>query len=135
MVIGIARLLLVSYESLRASNYIHTGLTRNILTTGFGFFNKTAFGEIINRFSRDLQNVDQDLAVLALGTLHFLVALLGIITQIAVLTPAFLCREFSLDSRIGLLELSTSVVHATSSKSKQPSLRRSLSTLEKRSLA
>jgi ABC-type multidrug transport system fused ATPase/permease subunit len=90
LVVGMARLLLISYGSLHASSGIHTTLTRSIMNARFDFFDKTAFGQIINRFSRDLQMVDQDLAVLAVATLHFLVALLGITTLILIITPAFI---------------------------------------------
>lgn len=90
LIVGLARLLLISHGSLQASAIIHTSLTKAVMNSRFAFFDKTSFGEIINHFSRDLQTVDQDLAVMAVATLHFLVALLGIIILIVIITPSFL---------------------------------------------
>jgi ABC-type multidrug transport system fused ATPase/permease subunit len=88
--VGLVRLLLISYGSLRASAGTHKTLIKSIMHATFAFFDKVSFGQIINRFSRDLQMVDQDLAVLALATLHFLVALFGIVVLIVITTPAFI---------------------------------------------
>ena len=90
LVVGLLRLLLVSYGSLEASAKLHRRLMESIMNAKFQFFDDTSFGHIMNNFSQDLQVVDQDLAVLAVATLHFLVALAGIIILIAVITPAFL---------------------------------------------
>ena len=60
------------------------------MNSTFRFFHDTSFGEIINCFSQDLQTVDQDLAVLAVATLHFLVALTGIIVLLVTTTPVFI---------------------------------------------
>ncbi|PVI02265.1 P-loop containing nucleoside triphosphate hydrolase protein [Periconia macrospinosa] len=88
--VGFARLVLISYGSLRASAGTHRTLIKSIMGATFAFFDKVSFGQIINRFSRDLQMVDQDLAVLALATLHFLVALFGFVVLIVITTPAFI---------------------------------------------
>ncbi|KAL9098382.1 MAG: hypothetical protein Q9163_005950 [Psora crenata] len=90
LVVGLLRLLLVSCGSLEASAKLHRRLMESIMNAKFRFFDDTSFGHIINNFSRDLQLIDQDLAVMAVATLHFLVALAGIIILIAVITPAFL---------------------------------------------
>lgn len=90
LIVGLMRMLLVSFGSLAASAQIHQQLMRSIMNATFKFFDDTSFGQIINRVSRDLQTVDQDLAVLAVATLHFLGALAGIIILIAIITPAFL---------------------------------------------
>ncbi|KAI9714515.1 MAG: hypothetical protein M1820_000476 [Bogoriella megaspora] len=90
LIVGLVRLLVISYGSLNASSSIHKGLTKNIVNATFAFFDKTSFGQIINCFSRDLQTVDQDLAVLAVAALHFYVAVAGIIILIVIITPAFL---------------------------------------------
>jgi ABC-type multidrug transport system fused ATPase/permease subunit len=52
--------------------------------------NETPFGQIISRVSRDLQTVDQELAILAVASAHFLVALVGIVILVGIITPAFL---------------------------------------------
>ena len=90
LVIGLLRLLLVSYGSLKASAKLHRRLIESIMNAKFQLVDDTPFGHIINNFSRDLQVIDQDLAVMAVATSHFLVALAGIIVLIVVITPACL---------------------------------------------
>ncbi|KAL9119448.1 MAG: hypothetical protein Q9187_004001 [Circinaria calcarea] len=90
MVVGLLRLFLVSFGSLQASAVIHRRLIKSIMNASFIFFNDTSFGQIIGRFSTDLQIVDQHLAVLIIATLHFLGALAGIVILIAMTTPSFL---------------------------------------------
>ena len=90
LIVGLLRLLFVSKGSLNASTSIHRQLLKSVMNSKFRFFDHASFGEIIDRFSHDLQTVDQDLAVLAVATLHFLVALFGIIILIATTTPAFI---------------------------------------------
>ncbi|KAF2805216.1 uncharacterized protein BDZ99DRAFT_524928 [Mytilinidion resinicola] len=82
--------LLLNSNFLRSRSSIHIILTKNVMNATFAFFDKTSFGEIVNHCSQDMQAVDQDLAVMAVATSHFPVALLGIITLIVIITPAFL---------------------------------------------
>lgn len=90
MIVGLLKMLLVSFGSLQASAEIHRRLIKFIMNASFKFFNDTSFGQIISRFSTGLQTVDQHLAMLIIATLHFLGALTGIILLIAITTPSFL---------------------------------------------
>lgn len=90
MIVGLSRMLLVSFGSLQASAEVHRRLIKSIMNARLKFFHDTSFGQIINRFSTDLQTVNQHLAVLVIATLHFLGALTGIIILIAMTTPSFL---------------------------------------------
>jgi len=52
--------------SLRASRTIHDTLLRNVMRAKSQFFDSTPLGRIMNRFSKDLEAVDQEVAPVAL---------------------------------------------------------------------
>ena len=123
LLVSLLRLLLVSLGSLEASAKTHQWLLASIMNSKFKFFDETSFREIISRFSQDLQTVDQNLAILAVATLHFLVALAGIIILIATITPFFLGLGFLLALGITSSAWSTLMLHVTSNKSNRPKAR------------
>ncbi|KAK3358571.1 P-loop containing nucleoside triphosphate hydrolase protein [Lasiosphaeria ovina] len=90
LIIGFMRLYMLSIGSLVASFRIHDTLLKSILGASLKYFNDKSFGQIVGLFSRDMQTIDQDLAVLALATLHFIGALMGITILIIAITPQFL---------------------------------------------
>ncbi|KAG0268348.1 hypothetical protein DFQ27_006971 [Actinomortierella ambigua] len=80
--------------SVAASRKIHRRLLANILGAPIRFFDTTPVGRIMNRFTKDMETVDQETAPVA-SSLMF--DLLGIITNIAVIsyvTPKFLFAAF-----------------------------------------
>ncbi|PWW78180.1 P-loop containing nucleoside triphosphate hydrolase protein [Tuber magnatum] len=52
----------VFYGSLVASKNLHNQLLHNIMRAKFRFFDSTPLGRIINRFSKDMEAVDQEVA-------------------------------------------------------------------------
>lgn len=56
----------VFYGSLRASKRIHEQLLHHLMRAKFKFFDSTPLGRIINRFSKDIEAVDQEVAPVAL---------------------------------------------------------------------
>lgn len=76
--------------AINASWQLHKRLLASILQAKFQFFDVTTHGTLLNRFSEDIQTVDVNLVPMALGTLHFLVAMVLIVISIALLTPGFL---------------------------------------------
>lgn len=89
LLISLLRMLLVSFGSLMFSAQIHQRLLSSIMHATFHFFDCTSFGQIINRFSRDLRTVDRGLAAMTLATLHFLGSLAGTTLLIAITIPGF----------------------------------------------
>ncbi|KAJ6264876.1 hypothetical protein Dda_1029 [Drechslerella dactyloides] len=76
--------------SLRASRRMHDKLLHRILRAKFRFFDSTPLGRIMNRFSKDLEAVDQEVAPIALGMVHSLASVITIVVLISVITPGFL---------------------------------------------
>ena len=60
-------------------------------------------GRIMNRFSKDLETVDQEIAMIALGFFHDILAVLAVVVLITVITPGFLaagpCNHYTLHYR------------------------------------
>ena len=90
LLICLARLAIIFKGSLNASRSIHTRLLEAVLRAKFKFFDTTPLGQIMNRFSKDLQAIDQDLAPVAAGVLQCLFGIVTIVTLISVITPGFL---------------------------------------------
>lgn len=88
-VIGFLRLYILSIGSLAASARIHDNLLKSVLGATLKFFDNKSFGQLIALFSGDMRTVDQDLAVLAIATLHFVGALIATTVLIIVITPQF----------------------------------------------
>jgi ABC-type multidrug transport system fused ATPase/permease subunit len=89
-VIGFMRLYILSVGSLTASARIHGSLLKSVLSATLAFFDDKSFGQLIGLVSTDMRTVDQDLAVLAIATLHFVGSLTATTILIVVITPQFL---------------------------------------------
>ncbi|KAK4621385.1 ABC transporter 7 [Fulvia fulva] len=76
--------------SLAASRRIHRQLMERVTHARFRFFDSTPLGQIMNRFSKDVEAVDQEIAPVAVGVVHCLFSILTIVILISVITPAFL---------------------------------------------
>ncbi|KAF3938642.1 hypothetical protein ABW19_dt0204021 [Dactylella cylindrospora] len=76
--------------SLKASKRMHDRLLHTVLRAKFRFFDSTPLGRIMNRFSKDLEAVDQEVAPVALGMIHSLASVVTIVVLITAITPGFL---------------------------------------------
>jgi len=76
--------------SLAASRRIHERLIQKVTHAKFRFFDQTPLGQLMNRFSKDIESVDQEVAPVAIGVVHCLASIITIVILISVITPAFL---------------------------------------------
>ncbi|KIV99658.1 uncharacterized protein PV09_08713 [Verruconis gallopava] len=76
--------------SIAASRRMHQELMEKIMHAKFRFFDSTPLGQIMNRFSKDIEAVDQEIAPVAVGVIHCLASILTIVVLISVITPGFL---------------------------------------------
>ena len=76
--------------SLSASRNLHNQLLTSITRANFRFYDATPFGQMVNRFSRDIQIIDQELAPVLLGFQAAAFSVLMILILISVVTPLFI---------------------------------------------
>ena len=100
-VLGLAYLIVVMaregvlfFGSLRASKRIHRQLMESVSHAKFRFFDSTPLGQIMNRFSKDIEAVDQEVAPVAVGVVHCLASVITIVVLISVIIPQFLIAGF-----------------------------------------
>lgn len=88
------RVLIVFFGGLVASKSIFEKMLYRVLRAKLRFFDSTPIGRVMNRFSKDIESVDQELAACAEGFLMCLVQCLGVIILICAITPAFVLFAF-----------------------------------------
>lgn len=96
ILVSLSKLGILFKGSLNASRALHSKLLEAVLRAKFKFFDTTPLGQIMNRFSKDLQQIDQEVALVAGGVLQGILNLIAIITLISVITPGFLIAAFFL---------------------------------------
>lgn len=78
------------YGSLTASRVLHNRLISSVMGAQFKFFDVTPLGQLMNRFSKDLEAVDQEIAGTAIGVIGCSLAIVITIVLIICITPSFL---------------------------------------------
>lgn len=87
---GLLMEFIMFWGSLHASRIIHTRLIRAVTHAKFRFFDSTPLGRLLNRFSKDIEAVDQEIAPVARGVVQCAASILIIVVLITIITPAFL---------------------------------------------
>ena len=101
----------IFWGSLRASSKLHDRLLESVTRAKLQFFDTTPLGQLMNRFSKDIEAIDQDVAPIAVGALGCLFSMISIVVLISVITPGFLVAGFFITviySAIGHLYLKSS---------------------------
>ncbi|KAF2095111.1 hypothetical protein NA57DRAFT_45296 [Rhizodiscina lignyota] len=112
MCITLSREAVLFGGSLHASRRIHTRLIESVCRAKFRFFDSTPLGQLMNRFSKDIEAVDQEIAPVAVGVVHCMASIITIVVLISVITPGFLIAGFFITILyfcIGRFYLSSSV--------------------------
>jgi len=78
---------LVAYTGVRCSKNLHNDLLRNMLRAPMRFFESTPLGRIINRFAKDLDNIDSSLPDTWNSYLSTVCTCFGSLALICVITP------------------------------------------------
>lgn len=87
---ALVRDLWLFFGSLTASRRLHNRLISSVTRAKFKFFDVTPLGQLMNRFSKDLEAVDQDVAPTAIGVMSCGLSLVVTVVLIAAITPGFL---------------------------------------------
>lgn len=81
---------IVFYGSLMASTELYEHLLHRVLKARARFFDVTPVGRIMNRFSKDIESIDQVVAPDLLSFAHSVLGLVVIVVLISAIVPAFL---------------------------------------------
>ena len=76
--------------SVRASRVMHLKMLKNILRAPMSFFETTPAGRILNRFSRDVETIDNILPSLARSWVNTTFTVVSTVVVISYSTPIFL---------------------------------------------
>lgn len=90
MIMASLRSLILFLGSLRASRKIHEQLLNRILRAKVRFFDVTPIGRIVNRFSSDMETIDQEVAPSLSFLLYSIVATLCVVVLVSAVIPGFL---------------------------------------------
>lgn len=88
------RVFLTFFAGILASNSIFKQVLSRILRARLRFFDKTPLGRIMNRFSKDIESVDQELTPFAEGAFACFVTCVSVLFLITAITPGFLFFAF-----------------------------------------
>ncbi|XP_062142485.1 probable multidrug resistance-associated protein lethal(2)03659 [Drosophila sulfurigaster albostrigata] len=86
----LARSFLFFNLAMKASTKLHNSMFRGISRAAMYFFNTNPSGRILNRFSKDMGQVDEILPAVMMDVIQIFLSLGGIVIVIAVVNPMFL---------------------------------------------
>lgn len=84
------RVVVTFFAGIHASNRIFKKILTTVLGAKLRFFDKTPQGRIMNRFSKDIESVDQELMPFAEGAFICVVQCVSTLILITLITPGFL---------------------------------------------
>jgi ABC-type multidrug transport system fused ATPase/permease subunit len=96
VLVTFSRAMLVVNGSVRAGRTLFQKLLDSVTHAKLRFFDTTPIGRIMNRFSKDMETVDQETAWVMFCVLFDLTSVTTIIVLITVITPAFLIAGWRL---------------------------------------
>ncbi|KAG0052208.1 Multidrug resistance-associated protein 1 [Gryganskiella cystojenkinii] len=73
-----------------SSNFMHSNLLTNVLRLPMSFFDTTPVGRIVNRFSTDMDNLDEQMPTNMTNIYYFLSTVVGTLVVISFTLPIFL---------------------------------------------
>ncbi|KAI8092836.1 uncharacterized protein BX664DRAFT_357339 [Halteromyces radiatus] len=94
LLVASLRLLILYTGSINASRRIHSQLLDRILRAKVRFFDTTPMGRIVNRFSSDLETIDQEVSPQLSFLMFSVVSTVMVVIVVTAVTPAFLVPGF-----------------------------------------
>ncbi|XP_030375917.1 probable multidrug resistance-associated protein lethal(2)03659 [Scaptodrosophila lebanonensis] len=94
--VTVARSFLFFNVAMKASTNLHNSMFRGITRAAMYFFNTNPAGRILNRFSKDMGQVDEILPAVMMDVIQIFLSLAGIVIVIAIVNPMFLIPTFVL---------------------------------------
>lgn len=78
------------FGGVNAAQKLFEEMLDSVLHAKVRFFDSTPIGRIMNRFSKDVESIDQDLAPIAFGVFEYILSIISITVLISFITPGFL---------------------------------------------
>ncbi|VEU24425.1 DEKNAAC105626 [Brettanomyces naardenensis] len=88
--LGSMRIIITFFSNLRVSREIFRSMLDRIVRAKIRFFDSTPIGRIMNRFSKDIEGVDQELAPYAEAAVVTFISCLATVIVISLITPVFI---------------------------------------------
>ena len=83
-------ILMITFSTIQASVQLHNGLLNNIIRSPMSFFDTTPIGRIVNRFSKDIDEIDIILPLNIKNIINQIFTVIGVIVIIIIVTPTML---------------------------------------------
>ncbi|XP_061393047.1 probable multidrug resistance-associated protein lethal(2)03659 [Musca vetustissima] len=96
IVITVTRSFLFFNVAMRASQNLHNSMFRGITRASMYFFNTNPSGRILNRFSKDMGQIDEILPSVMIDVIQIFLSLFGIVAVLSVVNPLYLLPTFIL---------------------------------------
>lgn len=90
IVITVTRSFLFFNVAMKASQNLHNSMFRGITRASMYFFNTNPSGRILNRFSKDMGQIDEILPSVMIDVIQIFLSLFGIVAVISVVNPLYL---------------------------------------------
>lgn len=90
VVFTLSRSFLIFTLAMRSSTSLHNSMFKGISHASMHFFNTNPTGRILNRFSKDLGQVDELLPTVMVSVITTFLSMIGIIVVVAMVNPIFL---------------------------------------------
>lgn len=90
IIITLTRSFLFFNVAMKASQNLHNAMFTGITRASMYFFNTNPSGRILNRFSKDMGQIDEILPAVMMDVIQIFLSLFGIVIVIAVVNPLYL---------------------------------------------
>ncbi|XP_058838490.1 probable multidrug resistance-associated protein lethal(2)03659 [Topomyia yanbarensis] len=87
IVITLSRSMLFFRTAMRASRKLHDAMFNGVTRATMYFFNTNPSGRILNRFSKDMGQIDEYLPSVTVDVIQIFLSLLGIVVVVAIVNP------------------------------------------------
>lgn len=88
--LGSLRIIITFFCNIRVSRQMFRLLLDRVLRAKLRFFDSTPQGRLMNRFSKDIEGIDQELGPVMEGAVVMLISCISTIVVITLITPAFI---------------------------------------------
>lgn len=90
IITSVLRSTLFFYLAMKSSTSLHNAMYMGVTRAAMYFFNTNPSGRILNRFSKDMGQVDEILPTVMMDVIQIFLALLGILVVLCIVNPWYL---------------------------------------------